>query len=240
VSELRLASLNRTNPRMFRRMGYEPALEARAFRSLAELDIAGCRAALRQLVDGLDFGELRERRRGAVLLLLDLLQKVNRRIHRPATDDAAYQSHRAALIEEFATYDDPEDARSGFLAALERLLAPLSPEEKPSNPLIERAKGYIEQNYHRRLSLSSVAMLLHLSPNYLSRLFRRETGMTLTAYVHRVRLEHARLLLAEGERSISEIAYLVGYQNYRDFYRNFVKFENASPRQVQRRLSPGR
>ena len=53
--------------------------------------------------------------------------------------------------------------------------------------------------------------------------------------MHRTRLEHARLLLAAGERSISEVAYLVGYQNYRDFYRNFVKYENVSPRQVQRR-----
>jgi AraC-like DNA-binding protein len=238
VSELRLASLDRSNPRIFRRIGYEPALEARAFRRLAELDIDGCRAALGELVDRLDFSNVGEPQRGAVLLLLDLLQKVNRRIHRPATDDAAYQTHRAALIEKFCAYESPKEARDEFMAVLGRLLSPLSPDEKSSNPLVERAKGYIEQNYHRRLSLSSVAMLLHLSPNYLSRLFRRETGMTLTAFIHRVRLEHARMLLAEGERSISEIAYLVGYQNYRDFYRNFVKFENASPRQVQRRLSP--
>jgi AraC-like DNA-binding protein len=60
--------------------------------------------------------------------------------------------------------------------------------------------------------------------------------VNLTSYLHRVRLEHAMLLLASGERSISEIAYLVGYQNYRDFYRNFVKRKSASPRQVQREL----
>ena len=52
-----------------------------------------------------------------------------------------------------------------------------------------------------------------------------------------MRLDHARLLLAIGGRSISEIAYLVGYQNYRDFYRNFVKYERASPRQARRKLS---
>ena len=43
-------------------------------------------------------------------------------------------------------------------------------------------------------------------------------------------------LLARGGHRISEIAYLVGYQNYRDFYRNFVKYEKASPREVQRQL----
>jgi two-component system response regulator YesN len=60
--------------------------------------------------------------------------------------------------------------------------------------------------------------------------------MTLTAYVHRVRLEHARMLLAAGDHTISEIAYLVGYQTYRDFYRNFVKYEQSSPRQARKRL----
>ena len=78
---------------------------------------------------------------------------------------------------------------------------------------------------------------LHVSPNYLSRVFRREAGVTLTAQIHHARLEHARLLLAAGDRSISEIAYLVGYQNYRDFYRNFVKYERASPRQARRSMS---
>ena len=47
------------------------------------------------------------------------------------------------------------------------------------------------------------------------------------------------VLLAAGDRSISEIAYLVGYQNYRDFYRNFVKYKQASPREIQRRLARG-
>jgi AraC-like DNA-binding protein len=61
--------------------------------------------------------------------------------------------------------------------------------------------------------------------------------MTLTSYIQRVRIGHARRLLADGRESISEIAYRVGYRNYRDFYRNFVKQENASPREVRARLS---
>ena len=40
-------------------------------------------------------------------------------------------------------------------------------------------------------------------------------------------------LLADDSRSIAEIAYRVGYQNYRDFYRNFVKYEKASPRRAR-------
>ena len=45
------------------------------------------------------------------------------------------------------------------------------------------------------------------------------------------------LLLCHGETRLSEIAYRVGYQNYRDFYRNFVKYESSAPRAVRRRLA---
>ena len=45
------------------------------------------------------------------------------------------------------------------------------------------------------------------------------------------------MLLADESRSIAEIAYLVGYQNYRDFYRNFVKHEHVPPSQVRRKLA---
>jgi AraC-like DNA-binding protein len=108
------------------------------------------------------------------------------------------------------------------------------------NPLVARARDLIEQSYTRRISLSSVAGSLAVSPNYLSRLFRAETGVTLTAYVQRARLDRAKQLLAESGRTISEIAYQVGYQNYRDFYRNFVKYESVSPRQMRRRLNDSR
>jgi AraC-like DNA-binding protein len=118
-----------------------------------------------------------------------------------------------------------------------------TPQRRPTqriNPLVARARELIEQSYMRRISLSSIASTLAVSPNYLSRLFRAETGITLTAYVQRARLDRAKQLLGESGRTISEIAYQVGYQNYRDFYRNFVKYEKVSPRQMRRRLNDSR
>lgn len=226
-------------PELYRRIGFDAGLESVAFRRLVELDLEGCRSAFGRLIDRLDLRATgAEQGEMVARLLLDILQQVNRRVHRASSDDGSYQIHRMALIEEFATYQDSEDARHAFMPALNRLLAPLGRRALAAHPLAERAQTYIEENYHRRISLSTVASHLHVSPNYLSRIFKKEAGATLTSYTHTVRLEHATLLLAAGERSISEIAYLVGYQNYRDFYRNFVKYKNASPRQVRRRLSP--
>lgn len=223
-------------PDLYQRILYDTDLEARGFRCLAELDAAGCRRCLATLVDQLDLSRADGDARRTVQLLVDILQRLNRRLHRGPGEEAVYQSNRVALIEEFALCDDPHAARRRFLGALNRLLSVLESNRRPPHPQVERAKRFIEESYWRRISLSSVAGALHISPNYLSRLFRRETGITLTAYVHQVRLERAMLMLAEGANSISEIAYRVGYQNYRDFYRNFVKYENVSPRQFRQRF----
>ena len=216
-------------PGLFRRIRYDTRLENDAFRRLAELDFAGCRKALVALVDNLDLSCVDAEPRQSVQLLLDILQKLNRRLHRGPAEGEVYQSNRVALIEDFADCEHLVAARRRFVRSLDRLLA--EPESNSSllHPQVERAKRFIEDNYCRRISLSTVADALHVSPNYLSRIFRLQAGMTLTAYVHRVRLEHATLLLSTGGDSISEIAYRVGYQNYRDFYRNFVKYEKTAP-----------
>lgn len=237
MSQLRLAATDRL-PDLYRRIRFDTRLESMAFRCLAELDLEGCRSGFARLIDSLDFGAAESRSREVILLLLDILQRVNRRLYRSSPDGAAYHENRAVLVAQFGAYEESEDARQGFATALNRLLAPLNAGAAQPHPLVEGARSYIDENYQRRISLSAVASHLHVSPNYLSRVFKKEAGVNLTSYIHNVRLEHAMILLAAGERSISEIAYLVGYQNYRDFYRNFVKYKHASPRQIQRRLSP--
>jgi len=223
-------------PPLYRRIRYDADLEAEAFRRLAELDLAACRTALATLVDRLDLSRTDGDSRQTIYLMVDLLQRLNRRLHRGPGAEASYQANRVALIEEFSSCDHAEAARRRFMGALNRLLAVLEPAGGDPHPQIERAKRFIEESYRRRISLSTVADALHISPNHLSRLFRRQTGLTLTAYVQQVRLERAMLLLADGSHTISEIAYRVGYQNYRDFYRNFVKYEKTSPGQFRRRL----
>jgi AraC-like DNA-binding protein len=235
VPSLRLVPPPRL-PQLFASLRFDTALESLAFRQLAALDVEGCRTTFGQLVDQLDASAPGVTDREVIALLLDILQRVNRRLHRPPDGEISGQENRAALVTQFATVETAEQARQLFLPALTRLLSVFH-SGASSHPLVEQAQNYIEENYQRRLSLSAIARPLNVSPNYLSRIFRRETGRTLTAHIHHVRLEHARLLLAAGGRSISEIAYMVGYQNYRDFYRNFVKYERASPRQARRSMN---
>jgi len=222
------------------RLGYDLEAEGIAMERLRRLDIEGCRRAVDRLLSRLDpAGRDRAHRAAAVLVLHDLLQRVVRILEPrsptpPSRDDSG---ERWRLVAEFAEIDDPRDIVPRFRAALDRLLEPWRSLPSGGRPVVQRACVFIRENYHDRISLSSIAERLHVSPNYLSRQFRRETGSTLTSFIHRVRLEHARAMLADGGRSISEVAYRVGYQNYRDFHRNFVKYENVAPSQVSRAAS---
>jgi two-component system response regulator YesN len=224
-------------PGFFSRLGYDATLESAAFERLAAGEVDACRAALWSLVAGLELPTSETDARNYTQLLLDILQKLNRRLHPGRAKRAECQATRVRLIERFGRPASPDHVRRAFRRELELLTATTGRPSSRTSRLALNAKKFIEANYERRTSLSTVATHLHVSPNYLSRIFRRETGLTLTSYIQRVRIDHARRLLAEGRESISEIAYRVGYRNYRDFYRNFVKHENASPREVRDRLS---
>lgn len=225
---------------LYAEIGFDPALEALGFRLLAELDLDGSRAAFGRLVDQLEPLRDGDGGRTAASLLEDVLQRVNRRLHRPPHDDPEFHATRILILREFAAAAGADEARRTFARRLNALISSVHAFRASVHPVVQKAQAFIEEHYRSRIALAGIARSLHVSPSYLSRLFRKETGTTLTEQIHRVRLEHARLLLASGGRSLSEIAFLVGYQTYRDFYRNFVKYESASPRQARRRIGAAR
>lgn len=229
----------RALPSLFARVGYDVELEGRAHRELAEGHFADAERTLLRLVGRLRIAEGPDgpgsRVEEAGPLLLDVLQGVNRRLYR--ADPEIYQRHRARLIERVGQPATREELIARFRAALTRLLEGVREPTDARHPVVRRAMELIRERYRDRLYLSSIAEELNVSPTYLSRIFRRDTGSTLTGYIQHIRVEAARRLITQTGRTLSEIAYAVGYQNYRDFYRNFVKVEQASPREVRRRLS---
>lgn len=96
--------------------------------------------------------------------------------------------------------------------------------------LIEKAKEYINQNYSMSdLTLDKVASRVNISPNYFSSLFNQETGMTFIEYLTDIRMDKAKEYLRCTGRKITEIGYLVGYQDSHYFSYIFKKTQNCTP-----------
>jgi AraC-like DNA-binding protein len=88
---------------------------------------------------------------------------------------------------------------------------------------------YIESNLAQEIYLADLARLAGLSESAFSRLFKKSTGRTVPKYINELRIARACRLLAETDRTASEIADLCGYPSPAHFQQQFRRFEHRSP-----------
>ena len=101
-------------------------------------------------------------------------------------------------------------------------------EDKSSKP-VQMAKQYIKDNYTEAVSLSDAAEHIGISPQYLSKIFKDETGYNFVEWVNMFKIEKAKELLDKKEMNISEVGYKMGFINANYFSRAFKKYIGVSP-----------
>lgn len=105
------------------------------------------------------------------------------------------------------------------------------------NPMITRAKDFIEKNQSDELALATVARAVNTSTFYFCKIFKKATGLTFTEYLGRVRIEKAKSLLLNPHLRVSEVAFEVGFQSLSQFNRVFKRITGSSPTDYRGRLS---
>lgn len=101
------------------------------------------------------------------------------------------------------------------------------------HPAVAAMAEYLYDHYAQPLSLVALSDRLGYTPQYLSSLFRRETGMSPSGYMQRLRVEKSCRLLTESRLRISEIAHEVGYCDLKHFEALFRRHMNVTPRQFR-------
>lgn len=92
---------------------------------------------------------------------------------------------------------------------------------------------YIRENYNREIGLRELADSLNVAPAYMSRVFNREVGVRIPAFLTRIRMDKARQLLTDTDLRVSEIARMVGIENIQYFNVLFKKHVNMSPQEYR-------
>lgn len=94
---------------------------------------------------------------------------------------------------------------------------------------IRQARKYMEEHYNEKIVLEDLAEIVGLNPVYFSVLFKKETGINVSAYLLNVRMEKAKEFLCNTNETIAAIGDRVGYKDSRYFSQTFTKQVGVKP-----------
>ncbi|MCC7030235.1 MAG: helix-turn-helix transcriptional regulator, partial [Chitinophagaceae bacterium] len=98
---------------------------------------------------------------------------------------------------------------------------------------------FIMKNFKNEIYIEEIASRLNMSVGSFSRYFRHHTRKTFSNYVTEIRISHGCQLLIEDRHRVSEIGYLIGFENQSNFYRHFKKYTGLTPKEYKSRFLHG-
>lgn len=121
------------------------------------------------------------------------------------------------------THSDPNPARRYYNSSEDNILT--------------HAVEYIRQNLNSHISAEELASFCHCSESYLSRIFKKRTGVNINVYINKVRMELAKNYLLLSKESMAEIAACVGFNDPNYFSRVFTQIIGIPPTEFRRRFT---
>jgi len=102
--------------------------------------------------------------------------------------------------------------------------------------IVRDAAAWIDRHFYEELTLTALAEQFHVEHSYFSRVFRQEIGESPVLYITGKRIEKAKQYIEEGKKSLTEVAFMVGYDDYTYFSRVFRKNTGVSPREYRSKI----
>ncbi len=94
---------------------------------------------------------------------------------------------------------------------------------------IKKCLKYINNNYSRKIKLSELSDLIHVSENYFCGYFKKFTGITPFEQINETRVKKAAELLSDSDLTVSEVAVKCGFENLSYFTRKFKSIVGCTP-----------
>lgn len=143
----------------------------------------------------------------------------------PQLAAAAEQGDRAASLQEI----------QGAVKALVSCFPKKETVSGNEKSLVEQVRKYVEDNLDQNLNVNGVAAALFMNGDYISRVFKNETGTPLKEYIIQRKMESARLLLTTTQLPVSVIASKLGYDNFSYFSQAYRRCMGVSPSEERKR-----
>ncbi|RXZ80859.1 response regulator [Paenibacillaceae bacterium] len=105
--------------------------------------------------------------------------------------------------------------------------------ELEMNELVRKIHEFVDSHLEGDISLSRLADLVYLTPSYLSRFYKQETGGNLIDYITSVKLRRAKALLADMSLKVQEVGVSIGFESASYFNRFFKKHTHQTPQEYR-------
>lgn len=133
--------------------------------------------------------------------------------------------------------DDKNELEYLFVSKIKNLIEQLNEvRHQEMDTLISEAIQFIEANYNQNITLDDVAKEISMSYHYFSKFFKESTGKKFSDYITDIRMEEAKRLLKDSDKSIKDICYAIGYNDPNYFSKIFRKVTGRAPTEFRQKL----
>lgn len=193
------------------------------------------------MMDGLQFIEQAKARLPDLCIIMlsgyNDFEYARRAMRAGATD---YLLKPMDKVEVFRLLDRCAARKSAAAGAADGAAVPDAEPRPAENATTERIRKLIDQSYHRDIDLTYIADQVGFNASYISKLFSRERGETITDYLNRVRIGKAKQFLRDHPGlKVYEIAHLVGYGDKIYFQKLFKRMVGMTPLEYRMGASGG-
>lgn len=169
-----------------------------------------------------------EDREMGLCLAIELMVMVYNAAYR--NDSSDHYRLSAEYVDEIRQFEDFFEVRNYCTSKTVAISDSIHQEkENRVSNVISEAMDFIEINSAKDIRLKDVAEAVAISPQYFSKIFKKELGVNFIDHLTQVRMNRAKIMLRQGELSIKEICYEIGYNDPNYFSRLFKKVEGVSP-----------
>ncbi len=144
-------------------------------------------------------------------------------------------------------YDEYTERKSGFMNAIRAYLVLLitkifreidrktkSVTTNEQKDMVNKAIEYLKKNFNTPVNIDNLVADIFLSKGYFRQLFRNTTGMSITDFIQKTRIEEASRLLLTTNRPVFDIAGDCGFTDVRFFYKTFKKLTGKTPSEFRK------
>lgn len=111
------------------------------------------------------------------------------------------------------------------------------PKQKQEEMLVQRALTYIKMHVTEKISIEDIAHYCNYSTSYVSRNFNKVVGMNINSYINKLKVEVSKTYLITSNKTIAEIAEIVGFEDLSYYSRVFSSLLGIPPAEFRRRFS---